>query len=81
MAILNITLHGASADYPRPVPFDMAETDLKRLAVEVVRGGEVPGLRRVSVDDRTFDGFVVDRISTHGGGQRLYLRPKVPFGG
>lgn len=80
MAILNITLRGASADYPRPVPFDMAEADLKRLAVEVVRSGEIPVLRRVSVDRRTFDSFVVDRISTHTGGQRLYLRPKVPFG-
>jgi hypothetical protein len=80
MAILNITLKGASADYPRAVRFDMPEADVKRLAVEVVRSGEVPGLYDARVNTNTFSTFVVDRISTHGGGQRLYLRPKVPFG-
>jgi len=80
MAILNITLHGASADYPAQVPFDIDETDLKRLAVEVVRAGEVPGLYDARVTASAFENYVVDRISTNEGGQRLYLRPKVPFG-
>ncbi len=80
MAILNITLHGASADYPTQVPFDIDESDLKRLAIEVVRAGEVPGMYDSQVSSDAFANYVVDRISTNEGGQRLYLRPKVPFG-
>lgn len=77
MAILNITYNGLSADYPIEVDGVISDADLKRIAVEVVRGGEVPGLRLPHLDARAFDGFVVDRLQ---GGQRLYLRPKVPFG-
>ncbi len=77
MAILNITYNGLSADYPIEVDGVVSDADLKRIAVEVVRNGEVPGLHLPNINLRAFDGFVVDRLQ---GGARLYLRPKVPFG-
>ena len=80
MAILNITFNGTSADYPLEMDYEVADTDLKRIAVEVVRSGDVPGLFVRDLPANTFDNFVVDRFDTREGGRRLYLRPKVPFG-
>lgn len=77
MAILNITYNGLSADYPIEVDGVVSDADLKRIAVEVVRNGEVPGLHLPHLTAQAFDGFVVDRLQN---GHRLYLRPKVPFG-
>jgi len=77
MAVLNITYNGLSADYPLDVRVALSDADVKRIAVEVVRAG---GLRGLSVPDLradAFDNFVVDRFD---GGERIYLRPKVPFG-
>lgn len=77
MAILNITYNGLSADYPIELDGRVPDTDLKRIAVEVVRSGDVPGLALPNLPQSAFDDFVIDRLQ---GGQRLYLRPKVPFG-
>ncbi|MBL8919317.1 MAG: hypothetical protein JNJ54_10680 [Myxococcaceae bacterium] len=77
MAILNITYNGLSADYPIELDGRVADADLKRIAVEVVRSGDVPGLHLPNLPVAAFDGFVIDRLQ---GGHRLYLRPKVPFG-
>jgi hypothetical protein len=80
MAILNVTLHGASADLPGRVPWDMSERDLKRMAVELIRSGDVPGMRVANLPRDAFADFVVDRFDARGMGKRIYLRPKVPFG-
>lgn len=77
MAILNITYNGLSADYPIELDGRVPDADLKRIAVEVVRSGDVPGLALPNLPQSAFDDFVIDRLQ---GGQRLYLRPKVPFG-
>ena len=77
MAILNITYNGLSADYPLELETHVSDQDIRRIAVEVVRAGNVPGLAITHLADSAFDGFVVDRLQ---GGQRIYLRPKVPFG-
>lgn len=76
MATLNITYNGLSADYALELDAHVSDADLKRIAVEVVRSGNVPGLALPHLADSAFDGFVVDRLQ---GGQRIYLRPKVPF--
>ena len=55
----------------------IAESSGDTIAVEVVRSGNVVGLNLPHLADNAFDGFVVDRLQD---GQRLYLRPKVPFG-
>ena len=80
MAILNITYQGVSADYARGLDDNLSDSDIKRIAVEVISAGEVPGLRLQEVGDRAFMYFVVDRFDTPEGGKRLFLRPKVPFG-
>ena len=77
MATLNITYNGLSADYPLELDVQVSDADIKRIAVEVLRAGGVPGLHLPALADSAFDGFVVDRLQ---GGQRIYLRPKVPFG-
>ena len=77
MATLNITYNGLSADYPMELDVQVGDADIKRIAVEVLRSGNVPGLNLPNLLDNAFDGFVVDRLQN---GQRIYLRPKVPFG-
>ena len=77
MATLNITYNGLSADYALELDAQVSDADIKRIAVEVVRSGNVPGLALPHLADAAFDSFVVDRLQ---GGQRIYLRPKVPFG-
>ena len=80
MAILNITYNGLSADYQLDVDYSLSNDEVRRIAVEVVRGGGLRGLRVPNLDARAFEHFVVDRFDTHEGGKRIYLRPKVPFG-
>ena len=80
MAVLNITYNGLSADYPLDLNYNLTDTDVRRIAVEVVRSGGIRGLQVANLDDRAFDNYVVDRFDAPQGGQRIYLRPKVPFG-
>lgn len=80
MAILNITYNGLSADYALHVDERMTDRDIRRIAVEVVRSGEIKGLQIANLSARAFDDYVVDRLSNPRGESRIYLRPKVPFG-
>lgn len=75
MAQLNITYNGLSADYPLALDAQVTDADVRRIAIEVVRSGEV-GLQ-LNLPDNAFENFVVDRMQN---GERIYLRPKVPFG-
>jgi hypothetical protein len=77
MAVLNITYGGMSADYRLELDGHLPDADIKRIALEVVRAGDVPGLHLATLQAHAFDDFVVDRLQ---GGHRIYLRPKVPFG-
>ena len=79
MAVLNITYEGMSADAPVDIGYELSDDDVRRIAVELVRSGGVPGIELDRAED-AFDSFVVDRFDTPDGGQRLYLRPKVPCG-
>lgn len=78
--ILNITWSGVSADTDINVDTTISDRDIKRIAVELIRSGDVPGLHVRSLANDAFDHFVVDRFDTPEGGKRLFLRPKVPFG-
>lgn len=80
MAILNITYEGMSVDYPLEVDYRMTDRDVRRIASELVRSGDVPGLHIRALEDNAFDYFIVDRYQNEKGGQRIFLRPKVPFG-
>lgn len=80
MAILNITYNGLSADCPLELETQLSDADVRRIAVEVVRSGGVPGLQLANLPEDAFANFVVDRFVSPQGAQRIYLRPKVPFG-
>jgi hypothetical protein len=80
MARLNITYQGMSADLPADVDDNLGDDDIRKIAVEVVRSGDVPGLQVAGLDEHAFDLFVVDRLRGADGDTRIYLRPKVPFG-
>jgi hypothetical protein len=80
MATLNITFGGESADFPLDIQVPLADDDVRRVAIEVVRAGGVGArgaLANPALPDNAFDNFVIDRFE---GGERIYLRPKVPFG-
>lgn len=81
MAILNITYQGHSADYELAIDFATTDADIRRIAVEVVRSGGAKGMFLPNLPHNAFASFVVDRLTGPGGEQRIYLRPKVPFGG
>jgi hypothetical protein len=78
--ILNITLQGVSADHAVDFDVEPRDEDVKRVAIELTRSGNIPGLQVAGLSDRAFDDYVVDRFDTPEGGRRLFLRPKVPFG-
>jgi hypothetical protein len=80
MANLNITWNGMSADTEVNFDLRVSDADVKRVAVELIRSGGVAGLHVRDLPGEAFAGYVVDRFDTPEGGQRLFLRPKVPFG-
>lgn len=81
MARLNITWHGANGDLPDPVAYDATDAALKQMAEESIRGGYVPGIQ----EDQGVDlaDFVVDRFpaTQQVDSNRIFIRPKTPFGG
>jgi hypothetical protein len=78
--VLNITWNGISADTDVNVDLGVSDRDVKRIAVELLRSGGVPGMVLRDLPGNAFDDFVVDRFDTPEGGRRIFLRPKVPFG-
>ena len=80
MATLNITYQGQSADYDLAIDYAASDADIRRIAVEVVRSGGVRGLSARDLPLDAFTHYVVDRLRGPDGEERIYLRPKVPFG-
>jgi hypothetical protein len=80
MAVLNITYQGNSGDYDLEIDYAASDADIRRIAVEVVRSGGIRGLHLANLPDNAFANYVVDRLRAPGGEERIYLRPKVPFG-
>ena len=80
MTTLNITFNGMSADLPLELDGHVVDADVRRIAVEMVRSGGVPGMHLVHLRDDAFQNYVVDRFRGPHGDERIYLRPKVPFG-
>jgi hypothetical protein len=81
MAVLNITYAGLSADFPLDSGVNLTDGDVRRIALEVVRAGGVRGMTFPELGTAAFDNYVVDRFTGPSGEHRIYLRPKVPFGG
>lgn len=81
MAALNITWAGSNGTLPQPVGYDSTDADVRQMATEAVRSGSVPG---VPADEAVnFADFIVDRFPSNNEVpfNRLFLRPKTPFGG
>ena len=76
MTTLNITLAGRSRDFELVLPPETTDDDIRRIAVELMQDHHGDPAE-VLVRRDTFDGFVVDRMNSD---DRIYLRPKVPFG-
>jgi len=81
MASLNVTWQGNNGDLPDPVPYDATDGDLKQMAAEAVRGGDIPGIPSDGAVD--LNDFIVDRFPATEDVQsnRIFIRPKTPFGG
>ena len=81
MARMNITYNGQNGELPDLVAYDSTDADLKQIATESVSTGYVPG---IDADDGVdFRDFVVDRYPAREElpFNRIFLRPKTPFGG
>jgi hypothetical protein len=81
MPILSVIIGALSADLPLDAVGEPTDWDVRRLAVEAIRGGAVRGLSNLALPPGAFDGYVVDRFTSPDGQRRIYLRPQVPFGG
>lgn len=79
-AKLNLTWYGQNGDLPDFVDYDGHDDVLKAIAKEAVETGGVPGVTVNGMVD--LDNFVVDRFpATEDLPARVFIRPKVPFGG
>lgn len=80
LAKLTITYNGQQGDLPDEVMFDSSDNELKRMAAEAVRGGDIPGIDGVA--DVDLADFVVDRFPQRDDVpfNRVSIRPKTPFG-
>lgn len=79
-ARVNVTWAGKNGDLPDPVSFDATDGDVKQWITEAVRNGNVPGIDGDPTAD--FKDFVVERYNATADVpyNRLFVRPKTPFG-
>lgn len=76
-AILTITYEGHQGDLEDPLPYDLPDNEVLRIAQEAVSSG-VTGIPNTEAD---FTDFVVNRYPARDGlPNRISLRPKTPFG-
>ena len=79
-AIVNVTWAGNNGDLRDPVSFDASETDIRAWVTEAVRSG---GVANITMDvNANFTDYIIDRYAatTETPFNRIFLRPKVPFG-
>lgn len=81
IARLNVTYGGANGDLPDGVAFDTPEADILRMVEESLRDGYITGIP--ATPDANLRDFEVVRFSGDDGsnlGDRIFVRPKTPFG-
>jgi hypothetical protein len=79
-AIVNVTWGGNNGDLKDPVSFDATESEIRTWDTEAVRTG---GVSNITADpNANFDDFVIDRFAATSETpyNRLFVRPKTPFG-
>lgn len=78
-ARVNVTWHGQNGDLVSAVFFDSTDADVRAWVQEAVRNGTVPGID--ADPNANFRDFVVDRFPARDQEpNRLFVRPKTPFG-
>jgi len=79
-ARVNVTWAGKNGDLPDPVSFDATDGDVKQWVTESVRTGGIPGIDGDPAAN--FQDFVVERYNATAEVpyNRLFIRPKTPFG-
>lgn len=79
-ARLNITYQGHNGDLPDPVMVDATDDQIRRMIVEALAAGNIPGIPRFPAANLT--DFVVDRFAATAEipVARVMVRPKTPFG-
>lgn len=79
-ARVNVTWMGKNGDLPDPVSFDATDGDVKQWITEAVRTGGIPGIDGDPNAD--FKDFIVERYAATADVpyNRLFVRPKTPFG-
>lgn len=79
-ARLNVTWNGSNGEYPNDIPYDVSDADVKAMAQEALESDSIPGIERGANPIRLND-FVVERFPANGDlPNRVFLRPKTPFG-
>ena len=80
-ARLNVTWDGANGFLTDPIPFDANDADIRDMAQEALRNGDIPGI--MGDPNATLGDFVVDRFNATDEVpySRVFVRPKTPFGG
>lgn len=78
-ARLNITHGGNNGDLNDPIPVDMSDAEVLRIAEESIGNGSIAGIPAAPI--RLTD-YVVDRFAPNEGRPwaLVQLRPKTPFG-
>ena len=78
-ATLNIVWNGEQGELPDPIEYDLADQDIRAMAQEVIQTTGTPGIDMDPNAD--FTDFVVSRYPAKDEKpNRVFLRPKVPFG-
>jgi hypothetical protein len=79
-ARLNVTWKGQNGDLPDAVSFGASDAEIKQWAREALRTGGIPGIK-IDAHAELKD-FVIDRfpVSAEIPYNRLFARPKTPFG-
>lgn len=78
-AKLNITYAGEQGDLPAPIPFDIDDDEVRRIAAEAIRAGTVPGID--ADPTASLDGFIVKPYGARDGlPNRIVIRPATPYG-
>lgn len=73
MTFLNVTYGGYSKNIAE-IEFSLSDEDVKRVAYDIIR--TTIHFSDMCIVDAPFEQYVVDRFPPN----RVYLRPKVPFG-
>jgi hypothetical protein len=80
IAQMNITWAGQQGTASTDVFYDESREDLLRMATEMIRSGDIPGIDRDP--DANLQDFEVQRFGEKDGlPNRVVIRPKTPFGG